>query len=252
MRTISCCILVLALVFVFAGESFAKTGADMKASPLFKASLQQTIERLEGKVEEQGAVETPTGKGVCPNAPVTWSPTCSDDTRQPTFCGGWCVTTWNTCNETCYCNCVPTSCNTCASTCANTCVGGSCTNYRFVSNGQVQWLHNQHSSNDWWNLLDGYYDCLLQQGGGAGRVVLNFNNEGYPPLDNPDGVFYSQGNFDLQKVHPIGVRYVFLSPYTKIAQSCSGNIPWSSTYVTINNPLPGGQPNYCYQMYIGY
>jgi hypothetical protein len=189
----------------------------MKASPLFKASLQQTIERLEGKVEESDAAEMPTGKGVCPNAPVTWSSTCYE-TCQPALCGGWCVTTWNTCQSPTAClstcegqpTCSSTCANTCASTCANTCVGGSCARYRF--NGTARWKLNYWIDNNWNNLPNGMIDLYIQWYGAGGQAWVRFPGENRTGL----GDFSTYGYYDATVTHTVGASYYTVSADTHV------------------------------------
>jgi hypothetical protein len=155
MRAILALFIVLAVALVCFGTSAAAPGGDVKASPLFKRSLAESIASLEGKALETGSAkgnagEMPTGLPECPEpeAPLTsfGQPTCYE-TCSPTLCGGDCYTQavscsptvcggtcYETCMSSCYGTCISTcsgeTCSsTCASTCANTCSGESCSNY---------------------------------------------------------------------------------------------------------------------------
>ncbi len=84
MKTMTCCILVLALVLTLAGTSYANPSCDMKPSPLFKASLQATIAKLEGKVEAVARHATQRPGCVQPNV----APTVEGDQTCYPECGG--------------------------------------------------------------------------------------------------------------------------------------------------------------------
>lgn len=113
MKTIGCCILVLALVLVLTSTSYANPSGDMKPSPLFKASLEKSIAKLEGRV----AMEDLWPENAA--EPATQRPGCVQPNLQPTVYG----------DETCEPNCVPggptlhVTCSTCQGwpTCDNTC-----------------------------------------------------------------------------------------------------------------------------------
>jgi hypothetical protein len=148
MRAIVALLIVVAMAFVFVGVSAAARGGDVKSSPLFKRSLEESIASLERKAPKaelaKGEAEaTPTSTKGCDAPYTSWGNTCSE-TCEPTQCGGECYTQANTCFPTvCGGTCASTYCatctgtclgdptcgSTCESTCANTCSGTSCSNY---------------------------------------------------------------------------------------------------------------------------
>jgi hypothetical protein len=70
MRTILALFIALAVAFILVGTSAAAPGGEVKASPLFKRSLEESIAKLEGKAPEataQAEAEAmPTGRPGCP------------------------------------------------------------------------------------------------------------------------------------------------------------------------------------------
>lgn len=159
MQKLSSFSFVLAAALLVSAAAFANSGGEMKNSPLFKASLEQSIAKLEGKVKT--TEETPTSKGSCPtpNAPPTQISTC-----YPSWCGG--ETCFNTCDVSCFGTCG--SQTTCGSTCSETCVGsgstyenGACCNARFY--GTVSYKNTWYgwpSGTAWAAYLSGYTDLL--------------------------------------------------------------------------------------------
>jgi hypothetical protein len=157
MRAIFALFIALAVTFVFVGTSAAATGGDVKASPLFKRSLDESIASLEGKAPRAGMVKSeaeamPTGKPGCPepDAPLTsyGQPTCAE-TCEPTQCGGECYTQANTC--------FPTACGTCYQTCASTCSGATCSStcaggvcpYHYIWRGRNWWVYQGQQDYNW-------------------------------------------------------------------------------------------------------
>ncbi|MHB8338664.1 MAG: hypothetical protein ACYDEE_14715 [Ignavibacteriaceae bacterium] len=180
----------MALVLAFTCKVSAKLNSDVKSSPLFKASLQQSIARLEGKAEVQppntnaaGVLATSSGC-VKPNLPWTMAETCS-----PTVCGG--STCYSTCSASCYgtCNqstCQSTCASTCQGTCANTCVGGPCRTYKFA--GNCYWYYYGTYGNNW---AQSPYPCYQNN---AGSVNCWFDDESAPgtPIS---GVNFNNGYY---------------------------------------------------------
>ena len=129
MRTLGCCVCVLVLAVVLVSIASANPGGAMKSSPLYKASLEQSIARIEGKAQKS-AVADPngdrsTGKQICPNEPLTWQSTCVPSACEgetcSTSCGG-------TCSDSCMNTCAQTVCTppTCYQSCNGTCSGETC------------------------------------------------------------------------------------------------------------------------------
>ena len=178
MKTLKCLIIVLVLAVISSATVSANPNGEMKASPLYKASLENSIAKLEGKAETQplytdanGNVLATSSGCVVPDARETQISTCS-----PSYCGSS-----QTCVWTCYDNtCQSTCANTCVSTCSNTCVGnpGACKTYPIA--GYAYWRDywdGQYSSN--WNILINYTEYALYQGS-AGSVSVAFDDEGLP------------------------------------------------------------------------
>jgi hypothetical protein len=232
MRTIGSCILILALVFVFAGASYAKTGTDMKASPLFKASLQQTIERLEGKVEESDAAETPTGKGVCPMGGVTQGGTCVE-TCEPTLCGGYCYTSQTTCQSptACLSTCQgqPTCSSTCASTCANTCAGGYCP-FHYIWRGVNYWHRYGQQGSNWYAM--GKFHCwwytsteILFLGGNPPPSELGY----WSPWD---------GFYNIDKWYHSGIPNTYITRSHVVVKEFCEDYQWTDYQAEVTSLSP--------------
>ena len=119
--------LMLAIVFIFTTVAFAGPPGAVKNSPLFKASLKQIIEKMEGKITEDDHGSFPTIKGqMCIMMPWTQSSTCIPSACQEgETCGGYTCSgptcSWASCSGTCTSTCQVTCESTCASTCASTC-----------------------------------------------------------------------------------------------------------------------------------
>lgn len=156
MKKIISCTFAIGFMLVLAGTSFARPSGEVKASPLYQQSLQQSIAQMDGKVEvsagsnQVAAAGLPTSSNVCPAVPYTQQYTCT-----PTAQGGY--TCAYTCTNTCASTCANT-CNqaTCASTCSNTCYPGACQNYQFY--GYAYWYYYGYAGSDWgYNGLGYYY-----------------------------------------------------------------------------------------------
>jgi hypothetical protein len=175
MKKILYCTFVVGLMLAVAGTTYAKPSGEVKASPLFHQSLDQTIARMEEpvKLAEAGAQLNPNmaTQGICPMRPYTQVSTCSD-----TWCG--------TCagNSTCSSTCSGQS--TCSSTCANTCNQNTCAS---TCQGVVCQAYVQGTV---W-----YYNTLNQQCTywDVNTTVVNF---GYPDNKqrsfNPTTGYYKQ------------------------------------------------------------
>jgi hypothetical protein len=162
MRAILALFIALAVAFILVGTSAAAPGGEVKASPLFKRSLEESIAKLEGKAPEataQAEAEAmPTGRPGCPKP-----------NQLQTEAGDTC---YDSCSGTCFATCGgPFTCGgstcggeTCSSTCAATCAGsgptyqgGACCNASFY--GTVSWLNTYWGygpSNNWSIYLSPY------------------------------------------------------------------------------------------------
>ena len=110
-RTIVVIALVMAMLLLTV-DIFARSGANVKSSPLFKHSLDAAI----GRMENQGKqVEMDGNENI-----ETTTPKCDGILKPPTSIG--CETTEGTCEgePTCYLG----SCD--GPTCSHTCTGGTC------------------------------------------------------------------------------------------------------------------------------
>lgn len=183
MRTIGCCMLVL----VLAAGVLANPRSEMKSSPLFKASLEMSIAKLEGTALPEAAtpannVELVTQKPGCigPMAPLTAQPinTCVPYCPETTDPQATCYCTcYSTCNSTCStCSGQSTCDNTCASTCASTCSTPSacvgCANPRLYG-----YVYKNGYDNNWY--------------GGTDREVFESNSPGYVGGPFNDSGYYS-------------------------------------------------------------
>lgn len=161
MKKLICCTFALGFVLVLASASYARPSGEVKASPLFQQSLEQTIAKLQGssgqsQPQQVAGVNLPTGQNACPMLPYTQSTTCSPtycgSDCEPTMSGGTCTGTCSggTCDNTCNVNqstCQSTCQTTCQNTCANTCIPGPCTAY---VQGTVYWEDiNQTYYHNW-------------------------------------------------------------------------------------------------------
>jgi hypothetical protein len=143
-----------------AGTTYAKPSGEVKASPLFHQSLDQTIARMEEpvKLAEAGAQLNPNmaTQGICPMRPYTQVSTCSD-----TWCG---TCTQATCQSTCASTCVSTCVNTCVntcnqSTCTNTCAGVNCP-IHYIWRGIVGFYYQGGGfRNDWIHVWGSIVPC---------------------------------------------------------------------------------------------
>ncbi len=111
-------------MFIQIDASAAAPGGEVKASPLFKHSLEESIAKLEGQAPEA------TAQGEAKPMP-TGGPGCPKPNALPTEAGDTC---YDSCNGTCSATCGgPFTCggstcggSTCSSTCASTCSGPTC------------------------------------------------------------------------------------------------------------------------------
>jgi hypothetical protein len=178
MRAILALFIALAVVLVFVGTSAAAPGGDVKSSPLFKRSLEESIASLEGKTLQTDAAlgepaAMPTGKPGCPqpDLPETQASTCEPSVCGGVTCGGPTCQGWPTCYNTCW--------NTCSgSTCTTTCAGGSC-QYHYIWRGQ-NWWNFQGNRGTNWNYLDyppgGYKESF-------GHTEVTFVGSNPPPKE---------------------------------------------------------------------
>ncbi len=122
MKLIVSSLFVIGVLLVLGSVVFARPSGEVKQSPLYQQSLQESIAQIQGKTSPNAAGQLavaanfPTSQSICPAVPQTEQNTCSS--TYCNTCGG------PTCSATCYSTCTNT-CNsmysTCASTCANTC-----------------------------------------------------------------------------------------------------------------------------------
>jgi hypothetical protein len=198
MRAILALFIVLAVAFVLVGTSAAAPGGDVKASPLFKRSLEESIAKLEGKASEgispREAEPTPTGRPGCPqpDLPETESSTCYPSLCGGNTCGGGTcqgeVTCYNTCGTTC-------SGSTCTSTCANTCSGPTCGSTCENTCEQVcPWVKGDVA-------FDGNYNYDWSSSGWALRKVTLFNLSGQEVRSTQ---FYLNGYYEMESIYSQG------------------------------------------------
>jgi hypothetical protein len=174
--------------------SAAASGGEVKASPLFKRSLEESIASLEGMMVQAGtaqgeAVVMPTGKPECPqpDAPPTEISTC-----EPSWCGG------TTCGQatcqgqpTCYSTC-GTTCS--GSTCTSTCAGGSC-QYHYIWRGYNNWNYNGNRGANWNYFVEiyPYASCIY-----GGYTEIRFAGSNPPPTERKYW-YPSDGFFNIDK-----------------------------------------------------
>lgn len=240
MRASLALLIVLAVGFIFVGTSAAAPGGEVKASPLFKRSLEESIAKLEGQAPEATAQTEaepiPTGKPRCPKP-----------NELPTEAGDTC---YDSCNGTCSATCGgPVTCggstcggSTCSSTCANTCVGGPCANYRFygvnwwyyygngwneyygqlphgyfIDSDENKFKWNDESnwrSFDYWNINNGSYDkTITRTTTSAGYTVRGevalWQFGYYDPPFNSYGNQVSQGSTQAQNQNDLSIPIGF-------------------------------------------
>ena len=168
MKTLKCLIIVLVLAVISSATVSANPNGEMKASPLYKASLENSIAKLEGKAETQplytdanGNVLATSSGCVVPDARETQISTCSpsycgssqtcEGTCNQSTCGGsTCASTCaSTCVSTCASTCVSTCASTCVSTCASTCASTCQISYCTCSDPYVQGTVRKWPSGNW-------------------------------------------------------------------------------------------------------
>lgn len=200
MKNLKCSIFALVLILVFAGLTNANPNDEMKTSPLYKASLENSISRLENaetqSLNTNGGNLIETSQPGCegPDAPLTYMPTCSPTACGSNTCESTCVG-YPTCYSTCLNTCQSTCWNTCVSTCANTCVPGSCQRYNF--SGTSYWVYYPYYSNNW-GLVIQYTPYALYQNN-PGGVLCQFDGEGFPGT-SISAVALSTGSYSGNRV----------------------------------------------------
>jgi hypothetical protein len=277
MRAIVALFIVLAVAFVGIGTSAAAPGGDVKASPLFKRSLEESIASLEGKAPKaelaKGEAEaTPTSTKGCDAPYTSWGNTCSE-TCEPTQCGGECYTQANTCFPTvcggtcastfcatCQATCASTCANTCASTCANTCVGsgptyqgGACCNARYY--GTISWRNmydggagypypSSGPSTDWTGYLSPYYvleDMHYVEYSIGGVIDFVYGSNQFIKIANFSA---NNGSFDGTKTVPNVSSYSIRSYMTSYYDRQIGTQAHHYTWTDINEqPVSSKQVN---------
>lgn len=183
-------VLLSALLFLLIEAAQAHPGAEMKASPLFKASLESSIASLEA--EPAGAGDTSEPGCNTPNAPIV-------DTEQGSGCteyegcsgGGW--PTESTCQGS----------STCDNTCSSTCYPGVCENYKF--SGKMWWYDNYYGGTGNWWVYPGRYLELYNRYPGVynnkgGLVQVQFGDEDLLSVAEWDIL---NGDFYGTKVHSV-------------------------------------------------
>lgn len=148
--------LLIGVLLMFSGLSYARTDGDVKSSPLFQASLEETVGSMDANSSPGQGVEVAMAtQGQYCGIP-TFSPTC-----EPTICSepSCTMTTYYTvCSTTCRNTCA-TCYNTCSSTCTNTCTPGACQRYQF--SGYAYWYCYGYAGSNY-GLLPSYFDVLVQ------------------------------------------------------------------------------------------
>jgi hypothetical protein len=244
MRTIGCCIIVLVLVLMCVGIASANPGGGVKSSPLFKASLTQSIAKLDGKVVRVARAgsedeDMPTGGRICPNLPLTQQTTC-----EPSWCGGsTCegATCTGTCSETCWSTC---SGSTCQGTCVSTCQGPpvNCVDYEF--NGYVGWGIGSQWGFNWNGLPSGYTD------NGPDEVWVYFQDgQGWYTIAN---FSYQNGYFDGSKLRPQFSGGAVVRAYSYLYYQPTQQLIYGDGEVGISGPLSSSSPNSTGNIWIYY
>ena len=239
-----------ALLVVSAGTTRANPNDGVKSSPLFKASLQESIAKMENKAAVQSnyadangnMLATSAGAGcVSPNLPATEISTC-----QPSVCGGaTCYSTCsgqNTCYNTCGNTCASTCQNTCSqNTCSNTCAGGNCPyDYRFQ--GYSYWNYNGNRESNWYNLT--YPPCYFKQSRGYNYIIFFSNPPG--TIDgtgwetSSGGPYYAEFWYNSKLNTTYEVR-------TDLYMRALEDDPWTDwySYVTVTGGPDYQNINYC-------
>jgi hypothetical protein len=193
MRTILALFIALAVAFILVGTSAAAPGGEVKASPLFKRSLEESIAKLEGKAPEataQAEAEAmPTGRPGCPkpNQLQTEAGDTCYDSCSGTYgatCGGPFTCGGSTCGG-----------STCSSTCANTCSGPTCGSTCENTCDQVcPWVKGDVA-------FDGNYNYVWSSPGWAARKVTLFNLSGQEVRSTQ---FYFNGYYEMESIYSQG------------------------------------------------
>jgi hypothetical protein len=177
-----------AVAFVFVGTSAAAPGGEVKSSPLFKRSLEESIAKLEGKAPEataQAEAEAmPTGRPGCPKP-----------NQLQTEAGDTC---YDSCSGTCGATCGgPFTCggSTCGgATCSSTCAGGSC-QYHYIWRGLNKWNYNGQESANWYGLSWHGYSVWW---GSNPETTIEFLGSGAPP-DEGTSWLLQDGFYEIDK-----------------------------------------------------
>lgn len=203
--------LLIGVLLMFSGLSYARTDGDVKSSPLFQVSLEETVGSMDANSSPGQGVEVAMAtQGQYCGIP-TFSPTC-----EPTICSepSCTMTTYYTvCSTTCR-----NTCATCYNTCTNTC--SSCQqDYHF--DGYAYWYYYGYAGSNWGH--DGlgqlgieprkisvyvdYGDGLRHSGG----MEINYSNSYYIGTDKRttySGNYYVDGGGFCE---PLGDIYNFWS-----------------------------------------
>jgi hypothetical protein len=230
--------LMLAIVFIFTTVAYADPPGTVKNSPLFKASLKKSIEKIEGKITEDDHGTFPTVKGqVCvntlPQPPTEGTGTCVESTCQ-TGCTIVETAQW-TCNQsTCASTCSATCASTCSGgqpTCSNTCLHGVCENYIF--RGSV-WHNGQGPGQwktDWVNMkLDPpFLFCY-----GKDIDIIGYGSLG--GWDDQGQYYYNVSGLPVSS--PVALEATAVVGYSQIQKWSASNIRF------VNNPNVDPTPNF--------
>jgi hypothetical protein len=201
----------------------------VKASPLFKRSLEESIAKLEGKAPEataQAEAEAmPTGRPGCPKP-----------NQLQTEAGDTC---YDSCSGTCFATCGgPFTCggSTCGgATCSSTCAGGSC-QYHYIWKGKNWWNYNGQKGTNW-NTFNSIYtgvECI-----NGGWTEVRFVGSNPPPNETDpywapiDGIF----NIDKWYSSPI-TNYFDIQSWAQLKVFCSDPswINYASIVLHVLNP----------------
>ncbi len=219
--------LFIAVAFVMVGTSAAAPGGEVKSSPLFKHSLEESIAKLEGQAPEAEAEPMPTGKPGCPKPNAL-----------PTEAGDTC---YDSCNGTCSATCGgPFTCggSTCSgATCSSTCAGGSC-QYHYIWRGTNKWVYNGQESGNWNDLT--WPDAYFKRNQGTGIQFLGSN-----PPPSPPGAFWFlyDGNFETDDWYSSPVTNIYDVVSRIEMRNCCGG-PWTWHYAVLHNLSPPDDTGY--------
>ncbi len=229
MRAILALFIALAVAFALVGTRAAVPGGDVKASPLFKHSLEESIAKLEGKVPEataQGharigeAAPMPTGKPECPvpdELPTEAGDTCYDS------CSGTCFAT---CGGAFTCG--GSICS--GATCSSTCAGGSC-QYHYIWRGQ-NWWNYQGDRGTNWNQLNyppgGYKENF-------GRTEIRFVGSNPPPTETTTWPL-NTGYYQIDKWYQNAITNLY-DVQSNIRMKLFLQDPWTTYYSIVIHSL---------------